>query len=159
MAGETILSVDDTVAEPGAVASVLESADFHVLQADGATSAIKLSATYDGRIDLLLADLKMQVLSGRNLVNEVGKSRPNIPMMFVSAITGGDLLVFNRQWILIEKSLVPSELLEIVSDVLCSPDSSPATNPHNTRKVGNNKGARMRYRSYATRWNSTSTGR
>jgi DNA-binding NtrC family response regulator len=146
---ETILVVDDVAAELGAVISVLRSADFHVLEADGATAAIELATTYEGSIELLLADLKMQLLSGRNLVNEMKKSRPNIHMMFISPITGGDLLVFNRQWLLIEKVSVPSKLLEIVSNVLRSSDTLPASSPYETKR--NNEGATMHYKSYPTR--------
>jgi CheY-like chemotaxis protein len=147
---ETILVVDDPDADLGTVISVLKCAKYYVIEAASATDAIELASTYQKRIDLLLADLKMQVMSRRNFVNEVRRSRPDVHMMFMSAISGGDLLVFNHDWTVIEKPLVPKKLLEIVTNVLHSPDNLPASNPYDKRTSGNTNGAAKHYRSYAT---------
>lgn len=60
----TILVVDDESAILTLTAALLEAEGYRVLQAASSAEALKLCATYDAEIDLLLADL---VLHPRNI--------------------------------------------------------------------------------------------
>src|ERR1700686_1460548 len=95
---ETILVVDDTAVVLGVVVEVLKNANFNVLQADSAAVAIELANNYAGKIDLLLSDVQMPNMTGPNLGNELKKARPDMHVMFMSAFTGGNLLVLNYGW-------------------------------------------------------------
>jgi two-component system, cell cycle sensor histidine kinase and response regulator CckA len=115
---ETILVVDDTDAVLKLIAAILEAANFHVLQANSAASAVKLAAAYAGKIDLLLSDVKMPEMSGPELGNALKKTRPDIHVMFMSGYSGGDLVVLNYAWALIDKPFPPKKLVEVVNVVL-----------------------------------------
>ncbi len=145
---ETILVVDDAEAELGTVASVLIRAQFRVLEADGASHAIQLANTYAGKIDLLLSDLEMPVMSGPNLGDELKKTRPDVQMMFMSGMDGGDLLVFDRAWTVIEQPLVPVKLPELVTSMLHAPSRSRVANPYTTSPEEMHGKPLMTFRSY-----------
>jgi DNA-binding NtrC family response regulator len=152
---ETILVVDDTAAEREVVTASLKCANFHILEADGAATAIELASTYDGRIALLLSALEMPVMSGPNLGEALRKTHPDVHMMFMTGISGGNLWVFNHEWTLIEKPLLPAKLPEIVTNVLHSPLACPASNPYDARRLHSNRATDMRYTSYVTHISST----
>jgi len=131
---ETILVVDDTDVVLKMAVTVLKADNYRVLQANSGANAIELANNYAGKIDLLLSDVQMPGLSGPRLGDELKKSRPDIHVMFMSGFTGGDLLVLNYGWSFIEKPFVSQKLLEMVNDVLHSPDKSQSTHEYDTRK-------------------------
>jgi two-component system cell cycle sensor histidine kinase/response regulator CckA len=131
---ETILVVDDIDAVLKVVVIILETAHFHVLQANSGTSAIKLAADYAGRIDLLLSDVNMSDLSGPELGVALKKARPDMHVMLMSGFGNGDLLVLNYGWAFIDKPFVPKQLVDMVNTVLHTPDRSQGSHHFDTRK-------------------------
>src|ERR1035441_2555318 len=136
---ETILVVDDSDAVLGLVVDVLTTANFNVLQAESGASAIELATNYVGRIDLLLSDLflsdvRMPVMSGPILGDTLKQFRPDMHVMFMSGYPGGNLVVLNYGWSLIEKPFVPTKLLQMVNDVLHTPNKAQSTHQFDTRK-------------------------
>jgi two-component system cell cycle sensor histidine kinase/response regulator CckA len=131
---ETILVVDDSDLVLGLVVSILETAKFNVLQADGGFHAIELAKNHIGKIDLLLSDVQMPNMTGPSLGDELKKDRPDMHVMFMSAFSGGNLLVLNYGWSFIEKPFVSKKLLEMVNDVLHSPNKAQSTRHFDTRK-------------------------
>jgi len=131
---ETILVVDDTDFVLKVVVAILKGASFVVLQADSGPHAVKLAAEYDGRIDLVLSDVKMPEMSGPELGEILKRTRPDIHVMFMSGFSGGDLLVLNYGWAFIEKPFVSKKLLEMIDVVLHTPDKSQGTRHFDTRK-------------------------
>jgi DNA-binding NtrC family response regulator len=132
---ETILVVDDTETVLKTVVAILRASRFHVLQATNGSSAIKLATAYDGKIDLLLSDVKMPEMSGPELGEALMKSRPDLHVMFMSGYSGGDLLVLNYGWAFIEKPFVATRLVEMVKNVLHTPDKSQGNRQFDTRKA------------------------
>ena len=129
----TILVVDDTAAAIKVVVDILRTANFLVLQADSGYNALALASRYEGRIDLLLANIKMEGLSGLHLGVALRKSRPDLHVMFTSSFPGGDLLVLNYGWAFIDQLSVPVKLLEMVNVVLHTPDKSQGSHQYDTR--------------------------
>jgi two-component system cell cycle sensor histidine kinase/response regulator CckA len=121
---ETILVVDDNEAVCSFVVTILEQAHFHVLSAENGASAIELAKQTVGRIDLLLSDVDMPVMSGPVLGQMLKQTRPDMHVMLMSAGADGDLLVLNYGWAFIEKPFVVKKLVEMVTNVLHSPDRS-----------------------------------
>jgi DNA-binding NtrC family response regulator len=131
---ETILVVDDIAAVLGVAVEILKDANFNVLHADSGANAIELANSYAGKIDLLLSDVQMPGMTGPDLGSTLKTTRPQLHVMFMSGFTGGNLLVLNYGWSFIEKPFVSKKLLEMVNDVLHSPNKSQGTNEYDTRK-------------------------
>lgn len=86
-AGETILLVED---EPGILrvtARVLKSAGYTVLQAGDGMEALRVAREHSGEIHLLLTDVVMPTLSGRDLANAMIAARPRLRCLFMSGHT------------------------------------------------------------------------
>ncbi len=121
---ETILVVDDNEALCKVVVAHLEQAHFHVLSANNGVNAIELAKQTTGRIDLLLSDVDMPLLSGPDLGQKLKETRPDLRVMLMSGGANGSLLVLNYGWAFIEKPFVAKKLVEMVNNVLHSPDRS-----------------------------------
>jgi DNA-binding NtrC family response regulator len=121
---ETILVVDDSEIVRKSVVAFLELANFQVLSADCAASAVKLAGETDRKIDLLLSDVDMPKMSGPDLGQLLKKTRPDMHVMLMSGGVDGNLLVLNYGWAFVQKPFVASKLIEIITDVLHSEDRS-----------------------------------
>jgi DNA-binding NtrC family response regulator len=121
---ETILVVDDNEAVLKVVVAILKFANFQVLSADSGASAMKLARETEGRIDVLLSDVDMPLLSGPDLGEALKKVRPDLHVMLMSGGPKGNLLVLNYGWAFIQKPFVQAKLVEMITSVLHSPDRS-----------------------------------
>jgi len=129
------LVVDDTEIVLNTVVAFLERANYHVLSADCAASAIKLAGETTMKIDLLLSDVDMPKMSGPDLGQLLKKGRPDMHVMLMSGGADGNLLVLNYGWAFIQKPFVPSKLVQMVTDVLHSEDrSQPGGQEFDSRK-------------------------
>jgi DNA-binding NtrC family response regulator len=121
---ETILVVDDDGTVRAVVVGILILAKFQVLSAKSGADAIVLAKKTKGRIDLLLSDVDMPQLSGADLGETLKKARPDLHVMLMSGGAKGNLLVLNYGWAFIQKALVPAKLVQMVTNVLHSPNRS-----------------------------------
>lgn len=121
---ETILVVDDNEAVLQCVVAILKRANFHVLAAENGANAIKLANDTVDRIDMVLSDVEMPLMSGPDLGQELKKARPDMHVMLMSGNANGNLLVLNYGWAFIQKPFVPVKLVKMVTEVLHSPDRS-----------------------------------
>ncbi len=121
---ETILVVDDSTSVLKIVSEILRDANFQVLTADDGANAIKLAEETEGSIDLLLSDIDMPLMSGPDLGVTLKKARPNLHVMLMSGGVDGNLLVLNYGWAFIRKPFVATKLVQMINEVLHSPDRS-----------------------------------
>ena len=132
---ETILVVDDNESVLKTVAKILTAAGFRVLSADGGVAALKLARETDQHIDLLLSDVDMPGMSGPDLGEALKKERPDMHVMLMSGGSNGNLLVLNYGWAYIQKPFVTVKLIQMVTDVLHSPNrSQPGGQEFDSRK-------------------------
>ena len=122
---ETILVVDDNAQVLQMVMMILRKANFQVLSAPGGREAIEVATDTKGRIDLLLSDIDMPLISGPDLGLVLKKTRPDMHVMLMSGWLTGSLPVFSQEWAYIQKPFVPTKLVELVNDVLRTPSRSP----------------------------------
>ena len=85
-------------------------------------------------IDLLLSDVQMPSMSGPALGETLKKHRPDLHIMLMSGLPGGNLLVLNYGWAFIEKPFLMGKLLEMINAVLHSPDKSQGSRQYDKRK-------------------------
>jgi hypothetical protein len=121
---ETVLVVDDNVSVLKVVAEILSRAHFRVLSAEDGAGAVELANQTEGRIDLLLSDVDMPRMSGPDLGILLKKTRPDMHVMLMSGGENGNLLVLNYGWAFIQKPFVAKKLVQMVLEVLHSPDRS-----------------------------------
>jgi len=84
---ETVLIVDDEEALLRAGKLILESLGYHVLAANGPEAAISLSQTYAGVIHVVLTDVVMPKMSGRELLQRLIAQRPEMKSVYMSGYT------------------------------------------------------------------------
>jgi DNA-binding NtrC family response regulator len=121
---ETILVVDDNELILAAIVEILERADFKVLSAPNAAIALNLAEGTTATINMLLSDVEMPGMSGPDLGEMLKKSRPDLHVMLMSGGDNGNLLVLNYGWAYIQKPFVREKLVQMVTDVLHSPNRS-----------------------------------
>ena len=78
----------------------------------------------EGRVDLLLTDVDMPLVSGPDLGLKLKKTRPDLHVMLMSGGDNGNLLVLNYGWAFLQKPFVSAKLVQMITEVLDSPDRS-----------------------------------
>ncbi len=81
---ETILVVEDDTTVRDLVQVVLRKHGYTVLAAPNSQTALNLVAEYSGHIHLLLADIVMPGLNGKDLTDAAIQLRPGLKIMFMS---------------------------------------------------------------------------
>ncbi len=81
---KTILLVDDQADVRRILTRMLSSLGYAVLAAEGGDDALSLEREHEGRIDVLLTDLEMPGMDGRQLAAELRRRRPDIGVLFLS---------------------------------------------------------------------------
>ncbi len=123
-----ILLAEDEDAVRSLVRTLLEQHGYTVVAARDGEDALEAAAAYAGRIDLVLTDVVMPRLGGRDLVQRLGAVRPDIRALFMSGYTADTVL---RQGIMrdglafLQKPFKGRHLLRAVRDVLRVPAIRP----------------------------------
>jgi CheY-like chemotaxis protein len=89
---ETVLLVEDEIAFREMTAELLRKAGYTVLEAADGPTAISLSNEYVEPIDLLLTDLILPGLNGREVANRISDSRPEIKVVYMSGYTAPSII-------------------------------------------------------------------
>lgn len=122
---ETILHVEDSETLRTLVARALGRQGYNVLSAASAEAALVLAEEHQGELDLMLTDIVMPGLNGRELAEIMAKRMPGLKVLFTSGYPA-DMII--RQGIaeaevdFIEKPFLASQLAEKIRAVL---DSDP----------------------------------
>ena len=117
----TILVVDDEDIVRGLVARSLREGGYRVLQASHGAAAIALLETQDHMVDLVICDLVMPVLDGREVAEWMRIHCPGLPLMFISGYPRAYLeahALYDPGLPLLRKPFLPSRLLEAVEETL-----------------------------------------
>lgn len=83
----TILIVEDDESVLDLAITILKAQDYHILSALKAGDALRLVSSYNGEIDLLLTDVVMPDMNGRELHAEIIKIFPEIKVIYMSGYT------------------------------------------------------------------------
>lgn len=91
----TILVVDDEKAVRDLVQLMLEQEGFTVFAAEGGKAAIKIASDAEVLIDILVTDILMPGMNGRDLANSICSIKPFLKVIFISAYTAELLFTHN----------------------------------------------------------------
>jgi two-component system, cell cycle sensor histidine kinase and response regulator CckA len=85
---ETVLLVEDEEALRELTRSLLEGAGYTVLEAELPEAAIEIALRHGGPIHLLLTDMVMPGMTGRDLGTKLAPIRPEMKVVYMSGYTG-----------------------------------------------------------------------
>ncbi|MCX7006555.1 MAG: response regulator, partial [Kiritimatiellaeota bacterium] len=85
--GETILLVEDEKSLRVTCGLFLEALDYKVLTAETPGEALKMTDQHPGDIHLLLTDVVMPGMDGRQLSKRIGAVKPGVKILFMSGYT------------------------------------------------------------------------
>jgi PAS domain S-box-containing protein len=118
---ETILLVEDQEEVRRLTRRILEARGYRVLAAESGAEALRLSHDTDERIDLLLSDVVMPGMSGREVALLLGPAHPNMKVLFVSGYTDESIVhhgVLELGVAFLQKPFTADVLARKVRDVL-----------------------------------------
>jgi len=87
LGSETILVVEDQTEVRTFAVNALSAHGYRVLDASDGAQALELSGRHSGMIDLLLTDVVMPGMNGRELADRLKADRPNLSVLFTSGYT------------------------------------------------------------------------
>ncbi len=125
---ETVLLVEDEAEVRRYVVTVLRSQGFRVVEVENPAEALSLCEPGGEHIDLLLTDVIMPKVSGRELADQVKRLRPGIKVLFMSGYSGNRIEVdgfLEESTSFIQKPFSREQLITKVREVL-GPMPSPA---------------------------------
>lgn len=118
---ETIMLVEDEEAVRSLARLVLETCGYFVLEATRASEAMTLSESHRGPIHLLLTDVVMPQMSGRELADRLKLFRPETRILYMSGYTD-DVIVYHGLGHdgadFIQKPFTPDSLIRKVRSML-----------------------------------------
>jgi two-component system cell cycle sensor histidine kinase/response regulator CckA len=121
---ETILLVEDEEQLRTVATTVLVRNGYRVLPAARPEEALALAAAHDGPIALLLTDVVMPGMSGRDLARRVTASLPSLRVLYMSGYTDDAIVhhgVLDPGVSLLQKPITPDALLRRVREIIDGP--------------------------------------
>jgi len=118
---ETILVVDDEPLLLKVIANILTPLGYRVLQASCGKDALQLSDNFREKIDLLLTDVIMPEMNGRELADILHQRRPDTKIIFISGYADDTLDnygVTGQNRVLVHKPLREKVLANKIREVL-----------------------------------------
>lgn len=118
---ETVLLVEDNQQVRLVASAILKRGGYRVLEAGSGSAALALSENYTERIDILLTDVVMPQMNGRELSQKLHESRPHLSVLYMSGYTEDAILhhhVLSPGIALVQKPLTPESLLRKLRQVL-----------------------------------------
>ncbi|PYV38888.1 MAG: hybrid sensor histidine kinase/response regulator [Acidobacteria bacterium] len=89
---ETILLVEDEGSVAILARRVLEREGYRVLEAREGQEALRISGRYVGPIHMILTDVVMPVMSGREVAHRLLSERPEVKVLYMSGYTDDEVL-------------------------------------------------------------------
>jgi len=118
---ETVLVVEDDSNLRALVARVLKNCGYTVYVADGGVEALAIACDPARIIDAVITDVVMPGMNGRELVEKLIESRPELGSLLMSGYTDDDVLrrgVLHGDTAFLQKPFTPEQLARKVRGVL-----------------------------------------
>jgi PAS domain S-box-containing protein len=118
---EVVLVAEDEPMVRSIMARTLRDCGYTVLEAADGGEALNMVASRAGKVSLIVADVVMPDLGGREMAARLAERWPDVPVLFTSGYTGHDvvqrgLLEEGREFV--QKPLAPEELARKVREMV-----------------------------------------
>jgi PAS domain S-box-containing protein len=120
-ASGTVLVVEDEGELRSLATEVLGIAGYSVLSAGGPNEALEVARGHRGPIHLLLTDVVMPEMSGRELADQLAPARPEMKVLYMSGYTDDAIVhhgVLDPGTVLLAKPFTPDALTRMVVEVM-----------------------------------------
>ncbi len=127
-AAKTILLVEDEEVVRQVARKILERNGYTILEADSGRAALRVSKEHPSPIHLLLTDVLMPKMGGRELVDRLTPQRPEMKVLFMSGHTENAIVhhgVLDEGIAFIQKPFRYEALLSKVSELLVGSPKRP----------------------------------
>ncbi len=134
--GETILLVEDAERVRAVVREILEMSGYAVLEAHHGAEALELSNRHAGPIHLLVTDVVMPQMSGRELAQRLATLRPDLKVLYMSGYTDDAIVrhgVLASGIAFLSKPFTPDALALKVRELLDGVGSGASVGPGGRR--------------------------
>jgi len=118
---ETILLTEDDAQVRELACAILRKHGYHVIEAPTGGDALLICEQYKGAIHLLLTDVVMPRIGGRQLWERLAPLRPGMKVLFMSGYTDDAIIhhgVLSSEFAFVQKPLMPGQLLAKLRSVL-----------------------------------------
>jgi PAS domain S-box-containing protein len=118
---ETVLVVEDEEVVRGLARRILEQAGYLVVEASRADQALRFCSARAADVDLLLTDVVMPEMSGKELADKLKSQYPKLKILFMSGYTDEAIVhhgVLDPSVEFLQKPFTPATLVRKVRDVL-----------------------------------------
>ncbi|UCF99001.1 MAG: response regulator [Spirochaetaceae bacterium] len=118
---ETVLIVEDEEPLRRLLSMTLQKYQYGVIEADSGADALRICEQGDRTVDVLLTDVVMPAINGRELADSVKRLKPNIHILFISGYTDDIIArhdVFGSNIPLLQKPFTPEQLVRRIREVL-----------------------------------------
>ncbi len=125
LGNETLLLAEDDPTVRSLATRVLGACGYTVLTASHGVEAIQIASVYQGPIHLVITDVVMPQMSGRQLIESIRATRPSTQALFVSGYTDDAIIrhgVLTDAIEFLQKPFSPSALASKVRNILDSKD-------------------------------------
>jgi two-component system cell cycle sensor histidine kinase/response regulator CckA len=117
----TILVAEDEPPLLKLTCNTLRESGYKVLEAENGARAIEAAAQYEGDIQLLLTDVVMRGMNGRELADKMLAARPQIKVLYMSGYTDGAVAthgVLESGIVILRKPFTRKQLQQSVGEIL-----------------------------------------
>ncbi len=114
---ETILVVDDESSLRDLITAILHPLGYTILEAGSGAEAIQKSDSFAGRIDILLTDVIMPGMNGKELAETIATRRPETKIIYMSGYTDSAIAhhgVLDQGIVLLEKPITTDKLTGVL---------------------------------------------
>jgi two-component system, cell cycle sensor histidine kinase and response regulator CckA len=120
---ETVLLVEDEKGVRELAREYLEMTGYTVIQAEDGAAALELATKHSGPIHLLMTDVVMPGISGRELAERVKKIRPEIKILYMSGYTDQSVVhhgILESDAVLLQKPFTLPTLASKLREILAA---------------------------------------
>lgn len=121
---ETILIVEDEELVRELAVEILEQCGYVVMAAANGEEGLRICKGFDGRIDLMITDVVMPQMSGRELAERITALRPETCVLYMSGYTDDAIVrhgILEENMSFIQKPFLPDALARKAREVLDQP--------------------------------------